>query len=83
MMKEEIKNFYKKIEEEKENGYYVCSIWIEKDEGFIDIVVWDEMENERREDLGMLNFFSEKEAIKGIKKVIEQNPNITFVEKKF
>lgn len=79
--KELIDLFYKEVNEAKKNGEYVCSIWIDESEGFIDINVWDEMENERVESLEVYNFFSKDIATNAIERIIVQNPHIKFIKK--
>jgi len=72
-----------RIAELKEAGVTpVYSIWIceeVQDDGTFDVNVWDEIENERAEELEETHFSTYDEAKNALIQIVMKNPNITFV----
>ena len=76
---------FKRIEELKKEGVpSVCSIWIseeidEDNSRTYDVNVWNERENEREESLEEGYFPTYEKAKEALIRIIESNPDISFV----
>ena len=78
-------SYFNKFDDKKENEeiYSICSIWVtheEHSDNTFDINVWDEIENERYDELEKSSFTTLEDAKLELNNIVKNNPEITFVK---